>query len=159
MENSINELDIEDSLKIASKEWNRIINAATKDGYREGIEDGSNSVFQESFNNGYKEGFQIAFILGKFKSLLNIISRDVEHPQNINEILDKIKRGICHICVTEFQNINDQKIFSEIINEQRSYSLKVLQTLYQYFQPYVKQLNINESDILKIQNFPELKNN
>lgn len=30
MENSINELDIEDSLKIASKEWNRIIDAATK---------------------------------------------------------------------------------------------------------------------------------
>lgn len=25
-----NELDIEDSLKIASKEWNRIINTATK---------------------------------------------------------------------------------------------------------------------------------
>lgn len=137
----------------------KFLNIFLKDGYREGIEDGSNSVFQESFNNGYKEGFQIAFILGKFKSLLNIISRDVEHPQNINEILDKIKRGICHICVTEFQNINDQKIFSEIINEQRSYSLKVLQTLYQYFQPYVKQLNINESDILKIQNFPELKNN
>lgn len=50
-------------------------------------------------------------------------------------------------------------MFFEIINEQRSYSLKVLQTLYQYFQPYVKQLNISESDILKIQNFSELKNN
>ncbi|OAD56917.1 hypothetical protein WN48_02442 [Eufriesea mexicana] len=157
MDSTSDELDINDSLNIATQEWNRITDAAKKIGYREGVEDGSNSVFQEGFNIGYREGFQTAFILGKFKSLLNTIPQDVSHPQNITENLDKTKRGACHLCITDTNNA--QKIFSKIINEQRLYSGRVLQTLYQYFQPYVKQLNISESDILKIQNFSKQEDN
>lgn len=112
------------------------------------MDDGSNFVFQESFDNGYKEGFQTAFILGKFKSLLNSTPKDVEYPQNIKEILDKTRRGTCHMCAVKIQNTN--KSFNEIFDEQRSYSVQVLQMLYEYFQPYVEQLNINESDILKM---------
>lgn len=160
MENSLNESDTEDSLNIATKNWDRIISTAKKDGYREGVEDGSNSVFQNGFDSGYKEGFQTAFILGKFKSLLNAIPKDVEHPQNIKEIFDKTRRGACHICVAELHNVNNtQKSFDEIINEQRSYSVKVLQTSYEYFQPYVKQLNISEFDILKIRDVSDLEDN
>ena len=121
------------------------------------MDDGSNFVFQENFDNGYKEGFQTAFILGKFKSLLNSVPKDVEYPQNIKEILDKTKRGACHICAAEFQDIdNTNKSFDEILDEQRSYSVQVLQTLYKYFQPYVKQLNISELDTLKMQDVPDL---
>lgn len=121
------------------------------------MDDGSNFVFQENFDNGYKEGFQTAFILGRFKSLLNSVPKDVEYPQNIKEILDKTKRGACHICAAEFQDIdNTNKSFDEILDEQRSYSVQVLQTLYKYFQPYVKQLNISELDTLKMQDVPDL---
>ncbi|KAK1118360.1 hypothetical protein K0M31_015062 [Melipona bicolor] len=158
MDNSSNESDIEDSLNIAAKDWDRIIDSAKKGGYRKGVDDGSNFVFQESFDNGYKKGFQTAFILGKFKSLLNSVPKDVEYPQNIKEILNKTRRGACHMCAAE-QDINStNKSFDEILDEQRSYSVQVLQTLYEYFQPYVKQLNISESDILKMQNVPDLDN-
>ena len=123
------------------------------------MDDGSNFVFQESFDNGYKEGFQTAFMLGKFKSLLNSTPRDVEYPQNVKEILDKTRRGACHMCAAKLQDINStNKSFDEILDEQRSYSVQVLQMLYEYFQPYAKQLNISESDILKIQVVPDLNN-
>ncbi|CAL7949628.1 unnamed protein product [Xylocopa violacea] len=150
MDNVLNELDGEDSLDLASKEWNHVMDTAKKSGYREGVIDGENSVFQEGFDIGYKEGFQTAFLLGKFKSLLNTISQDEKHPQNIKEILNKTRKGICHICMTESESVNNkQKSFSEIINEQRTHSINVLDTLYQYFQPYVKQINIEELDKLK----------
>lgn len=123
------------------------------------MDDGSNFVFQENFDNGYKEGFHTAFILGKFKSLLNSTPRDVEYPQNIKEILDKTRRGACHMCAAELQDINDtNKRFDEILDQQRSYSVQVLQMLYEYFQSYVKQLNISESDILKMQDVPDSNN-
>ncbi|XP_076765642.1 uncharacterized protein LOC143432697 [Xylocopa sonorina] len=162
MDNSLDELDDEDSLNLASKEWNQITDTAKKGGYREGVIDGANSVFQEGFDIGYKEGFRTAFMLGKFKSLLNTASQDVKHPQNIKEILNKTRRGICHICMTESESGNNiEKPFSEIINEQKTHSINVLETLHQYFQPYVKQINIDELDKLKIESHPskELRDN
>ncbi|XP_043254841.1 uncharacterized protein LOC122398748 [Colletes gigas] len=145
---------IEESLNIAGKDWNRIRSAAEKGGYREGIDNGSESVFQEGFDIGYEEAFKTAFVLGKFKSLLNAVPHNMKHPQNISEILDKTRRGACHICEMEFQNKNDdtQKQFSDIINDQRAHSIKVIETLYGYFQPYIRDLNINESNILEIPN-------
>lgn len=110
-------------------------------------------MFQEGFDQGYREGFRTAFILGKFKSLLNVMPRDTEHSRNTNEILDKARRGVCNICKTEAEGTdNAQKPLSEIITEQRTHSVKVLQTLYQNFQPYVNEINVSESDILKLQN-------
>ncbi|XP_043511907.1 uncharacterized protein LOC122529655 isoform X1 [Frieseomelitta varia] len=160
MENSPNKSDIENSSNIAAKDWDRIINNAKVRGFRRGIDDGTDLVYQESFDNGYKEGFQTAFILGKFKSLLNSTPGDVEYPQNIKEILDKTRKGVCYMCATKLEDMSEtnQKSFDQIFDEQRSYSVQVLQMLYEYFQPYVKQLNISESDILKMQDVPDLNN-
>lgn len=153
MESCLNESDVEDFSNLASKEWNRIIEAAKKHGYREGVEDGADSVFQEGFDKGYKEAFETAFLLGKFKSLLNAMPRDIEHPQNIKKILDKTRRGACRVCATESQDTSDvEKSFTEIVNEQRLHSVSVLQTLYEYFQSHAEHANITESDMLKIQN-------
>ncbi|XP_053985987.1 uncharacterized protein LOC128880202 [Hylaeus volcanicus] len=152
MDKFSNTSQIEESLDIATKDWNRITSAAKKAGYREGIENGADSVFQEGFDKGYEEAFKTAFILGKFKSLLN--TQDTEYPSSINKILDKTRRGACYICEMESQNKNDdtQKPFPQIINEQRTHSMKVIETLCQYFQPHMKELNITESDILGILN-------
>ncbi|XP_031833550.1 uncharacterized protein LOC116427399 isoform X2 [Nomia melanderi] len=121
---------------------------------REGLENGSDSVFQEGFDKGYEEGFKNGFILGKFKSLLNTVPQVNEHPQDIKEILNKTKRGVCNICLMESQNVNyeTQKPFSQVIDEQRNHSTEVIQRLCQYFQPHVKKLNINESNVLEIPN-------
>ncbi|XP_076166818.1 uncharacterized protein LOC143146417 [Ptiloglossa arizonensis] len=152
MDEILNTSQTEESLNIAAKDWNRITNAAREVGYREGIQNGSDIVSQEGFDKGYIEAFKTAFILGKFKSLLNIMPQNIKHPQNINKILDKTRRGACYICVLESQNRNDdtQKPFSQIINEQKSHSIKVIEKLYQYFKPYIKDLNIDESNILEI---------
>lgn len=48
-------------------------------GYKEGITDGRNSIFQDSFDRGYEDGFKIGFLLGK-----------AETP--------KSSRGNCAIC-------------------------------------------------------------
>ncbi|XP_034176870.1 uncharacterized protein LOC117602677 [Osmia lignaria lignaria] len=153
MEDSLDVVKTDDSLNIAAKDWNRTIEIAKKHGYREGVASGADSVFQEGFDIGYKEAFQTAFILGKFKSILNFNPQDVKLPDHIKEILDKTRRGACYICMEESEGRNDmQKSLSQIINEQRTYSLNIIQTLYEYFQPYVKELNINELDVLKMHN-------
>lgn len=153
MEDFLDVTETDDSLNIATKDWNRAIDIAKKHGYREGIENGVNSVFQEGFDKGYEEAFETAFILGKFKSLLNVIPQDVILPEHIKKILDKTRRGACYICMIESQGKNDmQKSFSQIINEQKKHSLNIIKILDEYFQPYVKELNINKSDISKLKN-------
>ena len=157
MDNSKNSSETEDSLDIAAKSWNRIINAAKTSGYREGVENGSNDVFQEGFDKGYEEGFKTAFILGKLKSLINAMPRNTEHPQHINDVLDKTRRGACYICVTESQNTDEniQKPLSQIVNEQRAHSTEHIQALRHYFQSYVKELNIDQSNVLEIQSLTD----
>lgn len=164
MENVWSEFDSEDSLHLAYKNWDRITDAAKKTGYREGIEDGTNSVFQEGFDKGYEEGFQTAFLLGKFKSLLNSIPSNIEHPQDIKEILDKTRRGACRLCATASQDSStEEKSFSEITNEQRAHSMQVLDTLHEYFQPYSKPLNFNNLDqvpkVMSSSQVPKTHNN
>ncbi|XP_003707464.2 uncharacterized protein LOC100882310 [Megachile rotundata] len=145
--------ETDDSLNIATKDWNRAVEIAKKNGYKEGIENGANSVFQKGFDKGYEEAFETAFMLGKFKSLLNVIPQNIILPEHIKEILDKTKRGACYICMGESQGKNNtQKSFSQIINEQRKHSLHVIQILDEYFQPYVKELNISKLDISELKN-------
>ncbi|KOC64718.1 hypothetical protein WH47_00221 [Habropoda laboriosa] len=161
MESHLNGSDSEDSLNIAAKDWNRITDVAKKNGYREGVQDGSDFAFQDGFDAGYLGAFHAAFILGKFKSLLNSMPQDIEHPSNVNEILKATRRGACYMCITDSQGTNNiQKSSSQIIKEQKTYSMNVLKTLFKYFQPYIEQLNISDTDILQIQNYvPEVEDN
>jgi hypothetical protein len=50
-----------------------------QEGYREGINDGRDSVFQQSFDKGYEDGFRIGFLLGKSQK-------------------EKASRGDCGLC-------------------------------------------------------------
>ena len=157
MDDLKNSSETEDSLDIATKSWNRIINAAKTSGYREGVENGSNDVFQEGFNKGYEEGFKTAFILGKFKSLINAMPQNTEHPQHIRDVLDKTRRGACYICATESRSTDEniQKPLSQCVNEQRAHSTEHIRALRQYFQSYVKELNIDQSNVLEIQSLTD----
>lgn len=155
MEDSLSDSEIEDNLLVAAKNWNRIIDAAKKTGYREGIEHGSESAFQQGFDEGYKDGFKIAFLLGKFKSLINNTATNAELPFDIKEILDKTRRGECYLCKLESENTQkdiQNKPYSQIVSAQKMHLNKVIERLYQHFQPIIKQLNIDDSDLLDIQN-------
>lgn len=44
---------------------NDVTNYKFQSGYREGITDGRNSIYQQSFDSGYEDGFRIGFALGK----------------------------------------------------------------------------------------------
>ncbi|XP_076656602.1 uncharacterized protein LOC143361242 [Halictus rubicundus] len=153
MDEFSNTPETEESLDIATKDWNRVINTAKKVGYKEGIESGSDSVFQEGFDKGYEEGFKTAFNLGKLKSLLNTIAQDTEHPQDIKEILDKTRRGACHTCsmVSKNPNYETDKPFSEVIDEQRQHSTKIIQRLCQHFHLNEKDFNIDKSNEFETQ--------
>lgn len=137
----------EDALDIAKKDWSRVISAANKAGYRDGIEDGSESVFQEGFDRGYEDGFKTAFVLGKFKSLMN--ASDEKHSVDIKQILDKTRRGACNICKLETQHQKediDKMTLSEIIGKQNIHSAEIIEKLRIHFQPIIEQFNINMSD-------------
>lgn len=49
-------------------------------GYREGVTEGRDSIFQESFDKGYEDGFRIGFLMG-------LTSKE------------KASRGNCAICL------------------------------------------------------------
>ncbi|XP_070148750.1 protein YAE1 homolog [Polyergus mexicanus] len=136
----------DDSLYIASKCWRRITDTAIKTGYREGIQDGTDSVLQEGFDIGYKDGFETAFKLGKYKSLATILSPTLQHPTNVATVLDKTRRGACWICSMESQNktsnIYEDIQFSKILNDQRIHSTAVISRLHKYFEPILKKSGI-----------------
>ncbi|GAB1863565.1 hypothetical protein CAJAP_04644 [Camponotus japonicus] len=142
----------DDSLNIASKCWERITDAAIKTGYREGIQDGTDSVLQEGFDLGYKDGFETAFKLGKYKSLATILAPTLKHPTDIATILDKTRRGACWICIMESQNkignIHENVQFSEILNNQRIHSAAVISRLHEYFEPILNETSIETNLIL-----------
>jgi hypothetical protein len=136
----------DDSLHIASKCWERMTNAAVKTGYREGIQDGVDSVLQEGFDIGYKDGFKTAFTLGKYKSLATSLSPTLKHPADVATALDKTRRGACWICSVESQNKTfntyENIQFSEILNNQRIYSAAVINRLHEYFEPILNKSGI-----------------
>lgn len=135
---------IDDTLQVAAKNWNRMTNAAEKTGYREGRDEGSETVFQEGFDNGYEEAFRTAFILGKFKSLLNAMPQDTQHSSDILEILNMTKRGACYVCEMEKHNQDYQdKTLSEIVCTQREHSRQIIQRLFKYFKPIIQKSKIN----------------
>lgn len=136
--------EYDDSLHIASKCWERVMDAAIKTGYREGIQAGADSVLQEGFDIGYKDGFKTAFTLGKYKSLAISLSSTVKHPEDITAILDKTRRGACWICSMESQNKtwNENIQFSEILNKQRAHSAAVINRLNEYFEPILNKSGI-----------------
>ncbi|KAL0128884.1 hypothetical protein PUN28_003924 [Cardiocondyla obscurior] len=149
MENMIQtEYDLhstDDSLHVASKCWERLINAAVKTGYREGILDGADSVLQEGFDIGYKDGFETAFALGRYKGLVAASTSASKHPTDVAAALDKTRRGACWICDMESQNkagTSQNAPFSEILNEQRAHSAEVISRLREYFKPLLKKSGI-----------------
>ncbi|XP_072767169.1 uncharacterized protein [Anoplolepis gracilipes] len=130
----------DDSLHVASKCWERITDIAIKTGYREGIQDGADSVLQEGFDIGYKDGFETAFKLGKCKSLATILSPTLKHPADVAAVLDKTRRGACWICSVEQKTNNTYKDikFSKILSNQRKHSATVINRLHEYFETNLK---------------------
>lgn len=138
--------ETDDSLYIASKCWERVMDGAVKTGYREGAQDGADSVLQEGFDIGYKDGFETAFALGRYKSLTVASTSMSEHPADVSAALDKTRRGACWICDMESRNKTSNPYenapFSEVLNEQRTHSAEVINRLHEYFEPVLKKSGI-----------------
>lgn len=100
-------------------------------------------MLQEGFDIGFEDGFKTAFVLGKYKSLIATVSSTLKHPTDIAAILEKTRRGACHICSVESQNPNVHDMpFSEILENQRTHSTKVINRLHEYFEPILNNSNI-----------------
>lgn len=99
-------------------------------------------MLQEGFDIGFKDGFETAFILGKYKSLTATLSPSIHHA-DIAAILEKTRRGACHICSAESQgsNVHDMP-FSDILKDQKTHSTKVINRLNEYFEPILNNSNI-----------------
>ncbi|XP_024868013.1 uncharacterized protein LOC112452161 [Temnothorax curvispinosus] len=142
----------DDSLYVASKCWERVVDAALKTGYREGVQDGADSVLQEGFNIGYKDGFKIAFALGRYKGLAAASTTMSEHPADVAVALDKTRRGACWICDVESRNKTSDPFenasFSQVLNEQRVRSAGVVNRLHEYLEPVLKKSGIGINSTL-----------
>lgn len=140
----------DDALDVATKNWNRIVETATKTGYREGREDGSESIYQQGFDKGYEEAFKTAFALGKFKSLMLSMPPDTKYPPDVREILNLTRRGACYICkVKNEENIEfEEESMSEILHSQRQHSVKIIERLRQYFGPVTQILKFDIMDVV-----------
>ncbi|XP_008550535.1 uncharacterized protein LOC103573285 [Microplitis demolitor] len=137
-----NELD--ESLEIASKTWSRITETANTTGFREGIDAGSELVLQEDFDRGYTDGFKTAYVLGKYKGLASSLFKDIKHPKEINDILEKTRRGACYICEAQYSGvIKDQEV---ILTKHEEHTLKTCEILRSYFEPLLKNLGIDIND-------------
>ncbi|XP_011686641.1 PREDICTED: uncharacterized protein LOC105449245 isoform X2 [Wasmannia auropunctata] len=137
----------DDSLYVATKCWERVMDAAVKTGYREGAQDGADSVLQEGFDIGYRDGFETAFTLGRYKGLAAVSTSAPEHPADVAAVLDKTRRGACRICDVESRrkapSPHEDAPFDEVLNEQRAHSAEVIGRLREYFEPILKRSGVN----------------
>ncbi|EZA51287.1 hypothetical protein DMN91_012905 [Ooceraea biroi] len=144
--NEDNSMENDDSLYIASKCWKRVMDAAAKTGYREGIQDGADSVLQHGFDIGYKDGFETAFTLGRYKSLVTALSPTTKHPDDVTAVFDQTRRGACWICSVESRNEAKPSYqhvpFSEILNQQRTHSVQVIERLREYREAILQKAGI-----------------
>ncbi|KYN19522.1 PREDICTED: uncharacterized protein LOC108761459 [Trachymyrmex cornetzi] len=142
----------DDSLYVASKCWKRLVDAAIKTGYREGIQDGADSVLQEGFDIGYKDGFETAFTLGRYKGLAVASTLTLEHPTDVAAVLKRARRGACWICEVESRNktsnLHEKAPFSEVLNEQREHSAETINRLHEYLEPILKKSGIEINSTL-----------
>lgn len=117
-------------------------------GYREGIDEGSESVYQDGFDKGYEEGFPIAFALGKFKGLSTLLPNNVQHPSKIKQILEKTRRGECYVCSLEsdpkkVMSPGTKEEFQSILCKQVEHSEETIETLKKYFQTVFKDQEVD----------------
>ncbi|KAI4492078.1 hypothetical protein M0802_010086 [Mischocyttarus mexicanus] len=138
----------DDDLFIGYKNWDRLVAAASTIGYKEGIEDGEESVFQEGFDMGYKDAFNNAFKLGKYKGLISSIQDDIQLPSIVKTILSETKKGICYICDEETLSKNvdrqtEDDTFVNIVEKQKTNSKNVIETLHQNLESVLIKNNID----------------
>ncbi|KAM7363696.1 uncharacterized protein ACRADG_000501 [Cochliomyia hominivorax] len=75
-------LDIDDEAiggdfqEVNENNFQQIESKATKIGYADGVNDGRESVFQNGFDQGYKDGLRTGFDLGKFRYFFKNLNTD-----------------------------------------------------------------------------------
>lgn len=103
-------------------------------GYKEGVFEGRQSVFQSGFDIGMAEGFRNAFTIGKHQGFVTAYNQIKQ--QNQSEVLDlmlaKPTRGQCLIC-SDKQLINET--IPDIIKAQTNHSTNVSDALQKKYAP------------------------
>nr|CAH7753788.1 unnamed protein product [Callosobruchus chinensis] len=99
------------------KTWSKVEYVSKKTGMREGLSDGKDTVFQSSFDRGFKEGFQNAYEIGKSKGIAMAKSKLSNGQQQVaSQNEEKISIARCVICKDD-ELLN--KNIDEIIQKQR----------------------------------------
>lgn len=110
-------------------------------------------MLQEGFDIGYKDGFETAFTLGRYKGLAAASTPTLDrHPADVSAVLGKTRRGACLICNMESRDKtsspHENAPFSEILNEQRLHSAEVIRRLHEYLEPVLKKSGIGINSTL-----------
>lgn len=109
-------------------------------------------MLQEGFDIGYKDGFETAFTLGRYKGLAAASTFTLEHPTDVAAVLKRTRRGACWICKVESQNktsnSHEQAPFSEVLSKQREHSAEVINRLHEHFEPILKKSGIEINSTL-----------
>ncbi|XP_063977556.1 uncharacterized protein LOC135162722 [Diachasmimorpha longicaudata] len=130
----------DEAIELGSKTWDRVIESASKTGYREGIDEGSQQVLQADFDVGYEDGFKTSFILGKYKALAALNPQ--KNPPEIERILEATRRGECHICRLESSGEINQLESAEAIKQHKGHVIGVIKKLNDYFAPLLEEKNL-----------------
>ena len=109
-------------------------------------------MLQEGFDIGYKDGFETAFTLGRYKGLAAALTFTLEHPTDVAAVLKRARRGACGICEVESQNktsnSHEKAPFSKVLSEQREHSAEVINKLHNYLEPILKKSDIEINSTL-----------
>ncbi|XP_026476662.1 uncharacterized protein LOC113382622 [Ctenocephalides felis] len=97
--------DEDETLKVSARDRVTVSNITYKTGFREGAAIGKDSIFQESFDNGFAAGFKAGFQLAKYQGLSMLLENSqIELAEDFKSIIPKSSfiskpsRGCCNIC-------------------------------------------------------------
>lgn len=108
-------------------------------GYKDGVHDGRESLFQNGFDCGYQLGFQNGFLLGKYNGIRSLAQQttdtnDAQSSTNQSNdlILQRCSRGQCLLCINPTLINNSINDITEKQNEHIKRNESTLKTRYDH---------------------------
>ncbi|GAB0092831.1 hypothetical protein DMENIID0001_078680 [Sergentomyia squamirostris] len=126
---------VDDDIQVSEQNFTKLTDIHHKSGFKDGISDGREQKYQEGFDGGFRDGFHHAFLVGKYKAMLDVKQQKTENdPKDSNSdlLLKNPNLGHCQICLDPTLI---EKDLSDLIGITKSHTEKIHSKIEEKYKP------------------------